>query len=71
MKQSVLVTGFCGFGYSLERRGWGVDTHSTFTRRPQGSFAAAKNVLRPFQFAKSRTATAFQRFLFRHVSLFT
>jgi len=42
MKQSVLVTGFCGFGYSLERRGWRVDKHSTFTRRPQGSFAAAK-----------------------------
>jgi hypothetical protein len=27
--------------------------HSIFTLRPQGSFAAAKNVLRPFQFSKS------------------
>jgi hypothetical protein len=53
MEQSVLVTGFPGLDYALEHRGWGVDMHSIFTRGPQGSFAAAKNVLRPFQFAKS------------------
>jgi hypothetical protein len=46
------------FRLAFTHRGWGVDTHSIFTRGPQGSFAAAKNVLRPFRFVRRHTETA-------------
>jgi hypothetical protein len=52
MEQSVLVTGFPGLDYALEHRAEEL-IYIQFHPGPQGSFAAAKNVLRPFQFAKS------------------
>jgi hypothetical protein len=64
MEQSVLITGFRDFDYSLNTGAGELDTHSIFTRRPQDSVAAAKKMScgRLYNFAKSLTETAYGLF---------
>jgi hypothetical protein len=61
----LLIHGLSPPGLTSNHRGWGIYTHSIFTRRPQGEPAAFS--IFPSPYADRRTETAFGRSLFGHL----